>query len=579
MNPEHDIKLYRVLILDADFNTALTILRSLSKLDILCDIASATTNPICQSSRYAKSFFQYPDPLLDSENFTHYISTLLQKNQYDLVIPVTERSLIPLSESEKLDPWRKILAISDREGLLQVLDKSKTMSLAEKCNIPIPFSYPASSIEEIESFAEKLNYPIVLKPGQSIPNAKQRKQLSVCYAHNPEELKTLSKDLLPYCQLLIQQYVQGIGTGIELLANHGKIVYAFQHQRLHEMPLTGGGSCLRKSISINSELLLASEKLISELNWHGVAMVEFKWDPETEKYWLMEINGRFWGSLPLADAAGADFPKMLFNLLVLNRLPESINYQENIFCRKLSSDIYWLESVIRRSEDPHLVTYPSKSQIVRDLVLMFHPTKHFFDVQSLSDPLPGLIDLWEILKQNTSRVYGLLHFKALKYYHASSFMKKRLEQQVKKSNNILFLCYGNINRSALAEAIATQNSQSPEVTFVSAGFHLSENRPADPDMVKTASHHNIDLSHSRSLTINATLINQADIILAMEIEHLNRLSSIHPSAKNKSFLLGTLTANQSGNVEIIDPYGLDTSTFENIFQRIKLSISELNKSF
>jgi hypothetical protein len=36
-------------------------------------------------------------------------------------------------------------------------------------------------------------------------------------------------------------------------------------------------------------------------------MVEYRHDPATGKYWLMEINGRYWGSLPLASQAGAEF--------------------------------------------------------------------------------------------------------------------------------------------------------------------------------------------------------------------------------------------------------------------------------
>ncbi len=48
--------------------------------------------------------------------------------------------------------------------------------------------------------------------------------------------------------------------------------------------------------------------LMAALRWTGVAMVEFKHDPATGRSWLMEINGRFWGSIQLAIAAGVDFP-------------------------------------------------------------------------------------------------------------------------------------------------------------------------------------------------------------------------------------------------------------------------------
>jgi predicted ATP-grasp superfamily ATP-dependent carboligase len=56
---------------------------------------------------------------------------------------------------------------------------------------------------------------------------------------------------------------------------------------------------------------------MSALRWSGVAMVEFKWQPSERAAWLMEINGRFWGSMQLAVASGVDFPWLVFKQEVL----------------------------------------------------------------------------------------------------------------------------------------------------------------------------------------------------------------------------------------------------------------------
>jgi biotin carboxylase len=44
------------------------------------------------------------------------------------------------------------------------------------------------------------------------------------------------------------------------------------------------------------------------MHWQGVAMLEYRWDQESEEFFLIEMNGRFWGSLHLALYAGVDFP-------------------------------------------------------------------------------------------------------------------------------------------------------------------------------------------------------------------------------------------------------------------------------
>ena len=48
--------------------------------------------------------------------------------------------------------------------------------------------------------------------------------------------------------------------------------------------------------------------LLSSLNWHGLAMVEFKYNPTTKQAWFIEINPRLWGSVHLAISAGVEFP-------------------------------------------------------------------------------------------------------------------------------------------------------------------------------------------------------------------------------------------------------------------------------
>ncbi|MCF7971706.1 MAG: ATP-grasp domain-containing protein [Methylococcaceae bacterium] len=563
----------RVLILDAEFPSALTILRSLSRQGIHCDIASAQNKPISEFSRFAKQVFIYPDPLTDTHAFIDAICRLLQEYHYDLIIPVTERTLIPLSASPQLDPWRDSLAIADKKALALVLDKAKTLQLAVQCGVHTPFSHTVASFSDIERLASSLDYPVVIKPGQSIPNADIRRQLSVAYAHSAEQLRQLSEPLLASCQLLIQEYAQGIGTGVEILANHGEIVYAFQHERLHELPLTGGGSCLRKSIAVNAVLLEASRKLIKALNWHGVAMVEFKWLPDTDKYWLMEINGRFWGSLPLAYAAGADFPKMLFDLWVLKKLPAAQDYKKEVYCRKLTADLHWLEQVLRRSDRSDLIQYPSKKSIMKDCLLALHPTRHFFDIQCWSDPAPGMVDGFSFIHAQSLRVFELLRYKALLRWHSSSFIRHRLQKRIKIAKQVLFLCYGNINRSALAQVLV-EHTVSSDTQFYSAGFHHPDKRPADSNMVEVAANNGIDLTNWQSTTLNAEWVAKSDLILAMEIAHLDRLITEYPQAKNKAFLLGTLIAN-SNDVEIRDPYNQKSEVYKQVFKQIESAVRQI----
>ena len=90
----------------------------------------------------------------------------------------------------------------------------------------------------------------------------------------------------------------------------GAVRAEFMHRRIHEVPHTGGVSSYRKSWFDKNVLEDARLKL-NALGWQGVGMFEYRWDASNGEFYLMELNGRFWGSLHLALFAGVDFPALL----------------------------------------------------------------------------------------------------------------------------------------------------------------------------------------------------------------------------------------------------------------------------
>ena len=100
------------------------------------------------------------------------------------------------------------------------------------------------------------------------------------------------------------------------LARDGDVLIEFQHERIHEWPPEGGVSTLCRSVSLEKgvDARARSAALIKALKWTGVAMVEYRYDESAQTYCLMEINGRFWGSLPLAIGAGVPFAAALVGI-------------------------------------------------------------------------------------------------------------------------------------------------------------------------------------------------------------------------------------------------------------------------
>src|SRR5262249_33339339 len=75
-------------------------------------------------------------------------------------------------------------------------------------------------------------------------------------------------------------------------------------------------------------------RLLSALQWHGVAMVEFKQNRSTGEFVLMEVNGKFWGSLELGLSAGINFGADLIRLFRGEELGYREDYDPN-------HEFYW----------------------------------------------------------------------------------------------------------------------------------------------------------------------------------------------------------------------------------------------
>lgn len=573
----------RILVLDADLVPALTVVRSLVQQHYLVEVASAGDAPIASFSRGVVDCWRYPDPLLGEERFLGWLEAHLTTGHYDLVIPVTERTLVPLlAHRQRFGETR--LAMADADSLNQVLDKAETFRLAESLGVSVPQSIYLSDISQLAEHITELAYPVVVKPSRSVAagDAGYSKR-NVSYANSEAELRHQCELCLRHSPVILQSYFRGLGAGIELIARDGEILYPFQHIRLHEVPLTGGGSSFRVSADIEPVLLQAAEKLIRALRWTGVAMVEFKWDPDSGRYCLMEINGRLWGSLPLAAAAGADFPAMLAELALTGSLGAYPAYRRGVYCRNLASDLMWHEMVLRsRSEKAGNgsgpTQIPSGRDVLRDLARVFSP-RHHFDTQNLGDPMPGLVEIKRLSVRYWGRLSGIVAEKRFARHHRLLWNNGTVRERLREAKTVLFICYGNINRSAAAEVImASLLPTGCGKRVLSAGFHREEERPADHRMQAIAAENGLDLSRSRSTCISDRLLENSDIIFVMEKKHHDDLLSDHPSMAEKIFLLGPGCREAGrGPTEIPDPYNRSEGAYRACFTQIHQAVKRLNK--
>lgn len=391
-----------VLVTDSDRGSALCIIRSLGRRGWRVIAAGHDHASIGFRSRYASERLLYPVPTEDPAAFAEAVLEASSRHRVDLVIPVTDATILPLHEERnRLRAVCHVAMPEDALALGAVNDKKRTLELAASLGVPAPRCVLATSADEAREAAERLGWPVVLKPRFSrvYQNRTTIESFEVSYAASAEDLAEKLMRFEGRCDVLVQEYCTGVGRGVGLLMDHGRPLAAFQHRRLHEVPITGGASSLRESEALDPVLYAYSLRILDALQWTGLALVEFKTGAGPK---LMEVNGRVWGSLPLAVMSGVDFPALLADLHLRDgtsaRAEPQLDYRVGVRARNLALDLTWiLATLSSRRKYPFLRT-PSPRDGLLGIIGLFHPRCRL-DVQSLDDPVPGITELPEIARR------------------------------------------------------------------------------------------------------------------------------------------------------------------------------------
>lgn len=395
-----------VLVTDAGRGSSIAIIRALGRCGYRVLAADSEPRSLGFRSRYASSSFVYPDPRHDAEAFLDAIERIVDDEIVDLVIPVTDLALQPLAANRACFAGRTRLAIPDDEALRVTTDKDLTVALAASLGIPVSPTRVVRTFSEARAVVDEWGWPLVLKPCSShkMTDDNEIESFEVTYAESPADLERKLLRFVGRCGVMVQRYCRGVGYGVELLMSEGRPLAAFAHRRLREVPLSGGASAYRESVPLDPELYDYAVRILSALKWTGLAMVEFKVGDDVE---LMEINGRVWGSLPLAVASGMNFPALLAQLYLEGEpaiAPQLTgNYAYGVRARDLQRDLLWIASVMAQRRRYGFHTMPSRMRAISALLGIFNP-KRKHDMLTLDDPVPGLLELPRLVPKLLGKV-------------------------------------------------------------------------------------------------------------------------------------------------------------------------------
>jgi len=380
----------KVLVTGGDERAALAVVRSLGRAGHRVSVGSRSGRSLAGASRYASGDVALGDPLASPDAFADRLLGEVGRTVADVVIPITEAELLAVLP-RKHDIAPAVLPFPDLPVFRAACDKAHVAEVAERVGFSVPRQIVVTR-EDVPGLLADAPEPTVLKPGRSVQSGAK---LSVSYVEAGEPLRervaAMPDRAFP---LLMQDRVVGPGVGVFMLRWEGRIVAAMAHRRLREKPPSGGVSVLRETQLLNPGIRRMAAELLEALDWRGVAMVELKIDGQTGLPYIMEVNGRLWGSLQLAIDAGVDFPALLVATALGEDPPEVGSYRVGVRSRWILGDLDHLIARVRRTpEELHLPRgAPSRTATVAGFLGAFLPPVRA-EVFRWTDPRPFLTEV------------------------------------------------------------------------------------------------------------------------------------------------------------------------------------------
>jgi predicted ATP-grasp superfamily ATP-dependent carboligase len=269
-------------------------------------IGESRDSPILQS-RYCDEGVAIPLREAPIDAYRDRLREVLRQYEPDALVPVGYRSVVAVDGIRDQIPETVGTCLPPSESLEIALNKPDTKALADRLGVDTPETLARipreSDPREASLDVDRLPYPVFLK-AEDEAGVNQ-----VARVDSPADLDGGFESLAERedgGDIVVQEYVDGADTyGCGVLFVDGEPKLHCTHRETRSIPREGGTGT-RVRIFEDERLTSLSTSLLRELDWEGIALVEFKRRPDGT-YTLMEINPKFWASYPLASEYGYRF--------------------------------------------------------------------------------------------------------------------------------------------------------------------------------------------------------------------------------------------------------------------------------
>ncbi|GJQ59811.1 MAG: carboxylate--amine ligase [Candidatus Scalindua sp. AMX11] len=310
-----------------------------------------------------------------------------------VLFPCMDRSVLMISQHRnKLKEFYHVL-LPDHDTVEILMDKVRFYQYADKHGILIPKTVFVEKREDLEYALSILQFPYVVKPPSSkLPQWVQKTYIKAFKVSHRSELYDVFENYSSLVDsLIVQEWIEGTDSNLYscncYFNRDSQPVASFVSKKIRQWPPRTGETCLGQECH-NDTVLQESIRLFKTVNFQGLGYVEFKQDPRTGQYYILEPNiGRPTARSAIAEASGVELLYSVYCDAVNKPLPCNL--------KKRVSGIKW---VYLRKDFMSSIHYWRRGDLSLIQWINSYRGKKIFALFSITDPVPFLSDLLRVVK-------------------------------------------------------------------------------------------------------------------------------------------------------------------------------------
>ncbi len=309
-------------------------------------------------SKYVKEKVYVPHPEKAEDQFIELLIESASHFGGGLLIPASDETMTTVSRHKNLLERHYIVACTEWEITERFIDKMYTYALADAIGVPAPKTIIPKSIQDLERYAQTLQYPCLVKPRQSHRYFDFFKKKMVRVDNLDQTIAAYQQATDVGLEVMLQEIIPGDDSQVVNYNSYfwnGEPLVEFTAQHLRKAPPNFGAPCVVMSKDI-PEVIEPGRRILRAMGFYGYSCTEFKRDPRDGVYKLMEVNGRHNRSTLLAVRCGLNFPWLQYKHLVQGELPSPSHYRTGMYWIGLDRDIAYSVAYWRKERYP-LIKY------------------------------------------------------------------------------------------------------------------------------------------------------------------------------------------------------------------------------